>query len=466
MNNTLRLATILALLISMAYACTNMFGGYNNPSDPKNFGTTTSKIPITMIEVPQRFETVIADDLINVPAAPFYIQFTEFSRGHYHELMNTNLSDIYENLNLPLEEISWFDALYICNALSIKEGFTPVYAINGEIDPRTWKALLNNAEAVDILLSPTVNQSANGYRLPYRNEWLHAATAGSFSLYAGSSDDNVVAWTFNNTYGAKGIAQKPGNALGIYDMSGNVAEWCFDGPDDDPMLRFAMGGGHNSAPIKLRSDEHRQENARSLVAGIGFRLARSIGEVSPSPSPSPVHTPTPTAIPGEAPFAASSGIRPSDNCTIYIWNSNGLGSKIEPVDNTIMRFTLGTGLAWDGFSFERPAPLKPFTTSRIKKITLAIRGSVIDPGTNIRIFLNTGSNEFPNTGSNNLINYGINSIDTASWKFVTINLSTYVLTDLTNAISFAVTTNLGGYIEIKDITYWDANDQQINIIPE
>lgn len=125
----------------------------------------------------------------------------------------------------PITRVNWFDAVEYCNWLSKKEGCTPYYEIKkpnpdskNEKDKKKWIV--------------TYNKDANGYRLPTEAEWEYAAKGGSVSkgyTYAGSNEIDPVAW-YNNNSGKKvqPVGQKQPNELGIYDMGGNVWEWCWD----------------------------------------------------------------------------------------------------------------------------------------------------------------------------------------------------------------------------------------------
>ncbi len=125
----------------------------------------------------------------NVTVGSFYICVHEVTQKEYYEVMGKNPSKIkydflpFENYySLPVESVSWYDAVEYCNVLSKKEGLTPCYMINGR--------------------STTCNFNANGYRLPTEAEWEYAARGGNKSCgykYSGSNNLDTVAWYGKNS---------------------------------------------------------------------------------------------------------------------------------------------------------------------------------------------------------------------------------------------------------------------------
>jgi len=121
----------------------------------------------------------------------------------------------------PVERVTWFDTIEFCNKLSILEGLTPVFTITNR----------NPASGYPITgATITVNWSANGYRLPTENEWEYACRAGTNTVSNTGVEINDDSGWFreNSNNHTREVGLKFPNALGLYDMYGNVSEWCLD----------------------------------------------------------------------------------------------------------------------------------------------------------------------------------------------------------------------------------------------
>jgi formylglycine-generating enzyme len=195
----------------------------------------------------------------DVTVSSFYMGKYEVTQAAYQVVMGVNPSYFTSVSNGPVEEVSWFKAIEYCNRYSINEGLTPCYSYIGHgTNPDNWPVGWNtdNLHHIDI----SCNWTANGYRLPTEAEWQYAARGGNQThnyTYSGSEDINAVAWYNENSVSiTHTVGTKSANELGLFDMTGNVWEWCWDiyggypsSPQTNPhganqgSNRVARGGG-------------------------------------------------------------------------------------------------------------------------------------------------------------------------------------------------------------------------------
>lgn len=186
---------------------------------------------------------------------PFQMASMPVTQGYYAEVTGLWPSAA-RGERLPVEDVSWWDAVTFCNALSERESLPPAYRVDGELVE--W------------------DRSANGYRLPTEAEWVHACRAGTDGPRYGPLDE--IAWHRGNS-GERSheVGGKRPNGWGLHDMLGNVWEWCWDVYDPQVYgeYRVLRGGGWCDQHWSCRASVRRRSHPAFRIDDVGFRVARS-----------------------------------------------------------------------------------------------------------------------------------------------------------------------------------------------
>jgi len=266
-------------------------------------GSGGGSVNIEMVSIPAGTFTMGSPDTESIIERPQHsVTLSSFkmskylvTQEQYQAVMGSNPSNFKTAVSgesgtpgkLPVEKVSWYDALVFCNKLSIAEGLNPVYGISGKTNPSEWGNVPTKNDST--WNAVVMDRSKNGYRLPTEAEWEYACRAGTSTAYnTGDTISDNTGW-YSDNCGNKThqVGLKPANAWGLYDMHGNVREWCWDwyvsyssDAQTNPMgassgtERITRGGGWFSAANTLRSAFRGNGDPYYRYSFIGFRLIR------------------------------------------------------------------------------------------------------------------------------------------------------------------------------------------------
>lgn len=194
---------------------------------------------------------------------------------------------------LPVFDLTWYDCLIFCNRLSQLHHLQPCFSFS-EVEIYQGKHV--TSAIVEW------HKDANGYRLPTSAEWEYAAKADTSFIYSGSNEIDEVAWYRHNAHQIQELKKKKANDWGLYDMSGNLWEWCMDRYDqrfkvpenqaylENPVAwknedcrRVIRGGGSHNEAYDCSVYEISTSEAGDLESNVGFRLCKQVNPNSSKP---------------------------------------------------------------------------------------------------------------------------------------------------------------------------------------
>ena len=248
---------------------------------------------------------------------PFALSITEITQAQWQALTDAMPAAFFDcGLNCPVEQLDWYSALAFANALSLRDGFAPCY----DLQPSSCADETTDwADGQSSCTSTTFSgTSCSGYRLPTEAEWEYAYRAKSTTAFysgeiqqVGTSPLDVsldsIGWYGGNSTaeyasafdcsgwgpgadrcGPQPVKRKNSNSWGLFDMSGNVSEWIWDGFADYPLsstdpvgaidgeTRVVRGGAWDSAAAETRAASRAARAPNDGTSTIGFRLARTL----------------------------------------------------------------------------------------------------------------------------------------------------------------------------------------------
>ncbi|MEB3205437.1 MAG: SUMF1/EgtB/PvdO family nonheme iron enzyme [Candidatus Sericytochromatia bacterium] len=264
----------------------------------------------------------------------YWMQATEMTQGSWQAVMGNNPSGFTGHAQRPVERVSWFDAVACANAMSIRDGLPPAYAIAG----CSGTPGSGNYGCSSATLEAGTPDLAVGWRLPTEAEWEHAYRAGTTTpWYNGHDPARVVDVAWFGTGSPNLVGLKVPNAWGLYDLAGNLVEWVQDGPSTYPSVGVTNPRGPDNAARRIirggsccwsgvytvRAAARNDTWPGDRDTDIGFRLVRTA-----------VNTGTPRT------FAVQAAAR--DGSNFSVWQDSG----IDLPSSGRVAFS-ASGLAWN-----------------------------------------------------------------------------------------------------------------------
>ena len=205
---------------------------------------------------------------------------SEVTQELYNAIIGENLSR-FTGDNLPVNSVSWYDAIVFCNKLCITLGLTPAYSVNGSTNPDDWGYSMHSGASITAGIVEW-NKDSDGFRLPTEEEWIYAAKGGRDGDFAGNDDIESCGWySKNSSWEVHEVMEKEPNGYGLYDTCGNVWEWCWDSYTPKSKFKVLKGGciycDKKLCRINFRGHIYPSRNMPNYsYSCYGLRLVRSL----------------------------------------------------------------------------------------------------------------------------------------------------------------------------------------------
>lgn len=305
------LATAALIAATLIFAsCSNGSGSDGTPAD--SYDAATGKGIVGGVSFTMKAIAAVTNGNVGhadnsgdnnvhqVSLSAYRIGETEVTQGLWTAVMGNNPSAFKDNVESgevqkkrPVENINWYQAIAFCNKLSLKLGLTPCYTVKVAGEPVNFEMLAfsaiptsDNADWNGAVL----DMNKTGFRLPTEAEWEWAAKGGTENKWAGTNEQTQLvnyAWYDANSSKTHEVKKKEPNGYGLYDMSGNVAEWCWNwyssitpaSGQTDPIgaasgtFRIKRGGYYSDTSANTTRAVRNGERPENSRAALGFRLA-------------------------------------------------------------------------------------------------------------------------------------------------------------------------------------------------